>query len=142
LTQVKGVLVEKRSVAEHEKLALQVNFDEEKTQLQQEKEQLLVEQLEVKEMVNMALLSMTIVEAKAEDRVPQQVVQLEEVIPQLEQRIANLELRTVPETPQDVRDQRQATTRSTVERLKAITLDCNHLTDRSAQTYEQLMENP
>jgi hypothetical protein len=142
LTQVKGVLIEKRSVVEHEKLALQVKFDEEKTQLQQEKEQLLVEQLEVKEMVNMALLSMTVIEVKAEDRVPQQVEQLEEVIPQLQQRIADLELRTVPETPQDVRDQREATTRSAVERLKAITLDCNHLTDRSAQTYEQLMENP
>jgi hypothetical protein len=53
-----------------------------------------------------------------------------------------LELHTVPETPQDVRDQREATTWSTVERLKALTLECKKLTDHSAQTYEQLTENP
>jgi uncharacterized coiled-coil protein SlyX len=53
-----------------------------------------------------------------------------------------LELRAVPKTPQDVRDQREATARSTVERLKDLTLECKHLIDRSAQTYEQLTENP
>jgi hypothetical protein len=67
LTQVQGVLVEKRSAAEWENLSLQVKFDEEKSQLQQEKEQLLVEQLEVKEMVNRALRSVTVVEVKAEE---------------------------------------------------------------------------
>jgi hypothetical protein len=69
LTQVQGVLIEKRSVAEQENLSLQANFDEEKAQLQQEKEQLLTEQLEVKEVVNRALRSMTVLEIKAEDRV-------------------------------------------------------------------------
>jgi FtsZ-binding cell division protein ZapB len=53
-----------------------------------------------------------------------------------------LELRTVPETPQDVRDQREATARSAVERLKALTLECKQLIDRSALTYEQLAESP
>jgi transcriptional/translational regulatory protein YebC/TACO1 len=53
-----------------------------------------------------------------------------------------LELRTVPETPQDVRHQREATTRSSVERIKDLALECEKLTDRSAQTYEQLIENP
>jgi hypothetical protein len=53
-----------------------------------------------------------------------------------------LELHAVPETPQYVREQREATARSIVERLKDLTLECNNLTDRSAQTYEQLMENP
>jgi hypothetical protein len=38
LTQVQGVLVEQRSAAEQENLSLQVKFDEEKAQLQQEKE--------------------------------------------------------------------------------------------------------
>ena len=52
---------------EQENLALQVKFDEEKTQLQQEKEQLLAEQLEVKEVVNRALHSVTVLEMKAED---------------------------------------------------------------------------
>jgi chromosome segregation ATPase len=142
LTQVQGVLVEKCSAAEQEKLSLQVKFDEEKAQLQQEKEQLLAEQLEVKEAVNRALRSVTVLEIKAEDRVTQQVNQLAEAIQQLQQCIADLELRTVPETPQDVRDQREATAQSAVERLKALTLECKKLTDHSAQTYEQLMENP
>jgi hypothetical protein len=53
-----------------------------------------------------------------------------------------LELRVVPETPQDVRDQREEIAWSAVERLKALTLECKQLTDHSAQTYEQLMENP
>jgi hypothetical protein len=47
-----------------------VKWDEEKEQLQQSKEQLLVEQLEVKEMVNIALFSVTFFEVKAEERVP------------------------------------------------------------------------
>jgi hypothetical protein len=53
-----------------------------------------------------------------------------------------LELRAIPETSQDVRDQREATARSAVERLKALTSEFKHLTNHSAQTYEQLMENP
>jgi hypothetical protein len=61
LTQVQGVLVEKCSATEWEKLSLQEKFDEEKAQLQQEKEQFLVEQLEVKEMVNIELCSVTVV---------------------------------------------------------------------------------
>jgi len=81
---------------------------------------LLAEQLEVKERVNRALRSVTIIETKAKERVPQQVVQLEEVIQQLQQCIADLELRVVPETPQDVRDQREETARSVVETLKAL----------------------
>jgi hypothetical protein len=69
------------------------------------------------------------------------VNQLVEAIQQLQQCITDLELRTILETPQDVRDQREATTQSTVERLKVLTLDCKKLTDRSAQTYEQLTKN-
>jgi hypothetical protein len=57
-------------------------------------------------MVNKALLSVTVIEVKSEDRFPQQAAQLEEVIQQLQQRIAELELRTVFETPQDVRYQK------------------------------------
>jgi hypothetical protein len=39
--------------------------------MQKEKEQLLAEQLEVKERVNRALRYVTVVEVKAEERVPQ-----------------------------------------------------------------------
>jgi chromosome segregation ATPase len=48
----------------------------------------------------------------------------------------------VPETPQDVRDQREATAHSTVDRLKSLALECKQLSNQSAQTYENLTENP
>jgi DNA topoisomerase VI subunit A len=47
----------------------------------------------------------------------------------------------VPETPQDVRDQREETARSAVERIKSLAMEYKKLTDRSAQNYEQLTEN-
>jgi flagellar hook-associated protein FlgK len=52
----------------------------------------------------------TVLEIKVEDQNAQQVNQLTEAIQQLQQRIAELEICIVPETPQDVRDQREATT--------------------------------
>jgi predicted nucleic acid-binding Zn-ribbon protein len=93
-------------------------------------------------MVHRALLSMTVVEVKTEEKFPQKVAQLEEVIQQLQQRIADLELCTVPETPQDVRDQREATTRNAVDRLKSLALECKQLSNRSTKTYDNLTENP
>jgi transcriptional/translational regulatory protein YebC/TACO1 len=48
----------------------------------------------------------------------------------------------VPITPQDVRDQREATARSAVERIKALTMEYKKLTDLNSQTYEKLTENP
>jgi chromosome segregation ATPase len=116
---VQGIIVEQHRVAEQEKVSLQAKFEEEKAQMQQEKEQLLAEQLEVKEAVNRALHSVTGLEPQAEDRVTHQVEKLTEAIQQLQQRIADLELCTVPDTPQDVRDQREATARSAVERIKS-----------------------
>jgi hypothetical protein len=85
LKQVQGVLIEQRRVAEQEKISLQTKFDEEKVQMQQEKEQLLAGQLEVKEAVNRALRSVTGLEPQAEDRVEHQVEQLVEAIQQLQQ---------------------------------------------------------
>jgi hypothetical protein len=41
-----------------------------------------------------------------------------------------------------VRDQREETAQITVERIKALTMECKKLSDHSAQTYEQLIENP
>jgi hypothetical protein len=58
-----------------------------------------MEQLEIKELVNKALLFVNIIEVRAEELIPHQVAQLEEVIQQLQRCIADLELRTVPETP-------------------------------------------
>jgi hypothetical protein len=70
------------------------------------------------------------------------VVELEEVIQQLQQHITDLELRTVPETPQEFRDLREATTCSVVGKIKSLSLECKQLISRSAQTYENLMKNP
>jgi hypothetical protein len=53
--------------------------------MQQEKEQLLAEQLEVKETVNRALHSVTGLEPQAEDRVTHQVEQIVEAAQQLQQ---------------------------------------------------------
>jgi VIT1/CCC1 family predicted Fe2+/Mn2+ transporter len=139
---VQKVVIEKHRVAQQEKVALQTKFEEEKAQIQQEKEKLLAEQLRVKEAVSRALRSVTGLEKKVEEPVEHQVAQLVEAIQQLQQRIIDLELRTVPNTPQDVRDQREATARSTVERIKALAMECKQLSDRSAQTYERLTEDP
>jgi hypothetical protein len=64
------------------------------------------------------------------------------MIQKLQQHIADLELRVVPKTPQKVRNLREATVRSAVGRLKYISLECKQLSNRSAQTYENLTENP
>jgi hypothetical protein len=48
----------------------------------------------------------------------------------------------VPDTPQDVRDQRDEISRSMVERINSLSMEFKQLSDRSAQTYEQLTENP
>jgi hypothetical protein len=48
----------------------------------------------------------------------------------------------VPSTLQEVRDQREETAWSAVERIKALTLECKKLSSRSAQTYERLAEDP
>jgi hypothetical protein len=119
-----------------------VKWEEEKEQLQESKDQLLVEKLEVQERVHKALRSVTIIEVKMEDCLPQQVTQMEEVIHQLQQCITDLELHTVLKTPQEIRDLREATARSAVNRLKTLASKCRHLSTRSAQTYENLAENP
>jgi hypothetical protein len=67
---------------------------------------------------------------------------MEAVIEKIQQRIMNLELCTVPKTPQEIRDLREATARSAVDRLKNLDSKCRKLRTRSAQTYETLTENP
>jgi hypothetical protein len=72
--------------------------------MQQKKEQFIAKQLEVKEAVNRALLSMTGLEPQAKDRVTRQVEHIIEAVQQLQQRIIDLELCIIPDTPQYVRD--------------------------------------
>jgi hypothetical protein len=99
LAQVQSALIVKQRKAEQEKISLQVKWEEEKSQLQQSKDPLLAEKLEVQERVHRALLSVMVIEVKIEERVPQQVAQLEEVIQQLQQCIAYLELCTMLDNP-------------------------------------------
>jgi hypothetical protein len=67
LKQVQGIIVEQCRVAEQEKVSLQENFEEDKVQMQQEKEQLLAEKLKVKEALNRALLFVTGLEPQVEE---------------------------------------------------------------------------
>lgn len=76
-----------------------------------------------------------------EDPVESQVGKLTEAIQQLQARIVELELQALPSTSQEVRDQREETTRSAVERIKALALECKQLSSRSAHTYERLAED-
>jgi hypothetical protein len=123
LKQAKEEAIEKRRVAQQEKDDLQVKFAEDRVQIQKEKEQLLMEQIGVKEAVTRALRSVTGLEQMEEDPVESQVGKLVEAIQQLQQRVAELELQAVPSTLQEVRDQREETARSTVERIKALALE-------------------
>jgi hypothetical protein len=77
-----------------------------------------------------------------ENLVETQVAKLAEAIQQLQQRVVELELETVPSTPQEVREQRETTAHNTVERIRAFALECKQLSSRSAQTYDQLTEDP
>jgi len=89
---VQVIIIEQHRVAEQEKVSLQENFEEEKAQMLQEKEQLITEKLEVKEVVNKALRYVTGLEIKVEDHIEHQVEKLAEAIQQLEQRITDLKL--------------------------------------------------
>ena len=62
---MKGVLIEQCRVVEQKKVSLHVKFEEEKAQMQQEKEQLFAEQLEAKEAVYRELRSVTDLEPQA-----------------------------------------------------------------------------
>jgi chromosome segregation ATPase len=103
---------------------------------------LLTEKMGVKEAVTRALRSVSGLTQIEEDTVESQVEKLVEAIQQLQARVAELELQAMPSTPQEVRDQREETAQSVVERIKALALECKKLSSRSAQTYERLAEDP
>jgi hypothetical protein len=50
---------------------------------------------------------MTVLEKKVEEPLEHQVMKLAEVIQQLQQRVVELELQTIPITPQEEHDQRE-----------------------------------
>jgi hypothetical protein len=54
----------------------------------------------------------------------------------------DLELCIMPETPQEIRDLREAIAQSIVGRIKTFALECKQPSARSTQTYETLAETP
>jgi hypothetical protein len=70
------------------------------------------------------------------------VTKLAEAIQQLQAWILELELQAVPSTPQEMCDRKEEAAKSTLGRIKILTLECKKLSDRSVQTYECLTEYP
>jgi FtsZ-binding cell division protein ZapB len=71
-----------------------------------------------------------------------QVTKLVEAIQQLQARVMELDLQEVPSTLQEVCDQREETAKSSVERIRVLTLEIKKLSKKSAQTYKHLTEDP
>jgi hypothetical protein len=65
---------------------------------------------------------------------------LAEAIQQLQARVMKLEIQEVPSTLQKVHDQREEAVKSAVERIIAPASKFKELSNRSAQTYECLVE--
>jgi hypothetical protein len=64
-----------------------------------------------------------------EEPTERQVGKIIEDIQQLQARVAELELQTVPSTLQEVRDKREETAWRAVERIKALALECKKLSN-------------
>jgi len=103
---------------------------------------LLVEQAVVKEAVSKACRYVLGMVQKEQETIKAQVAKLTETLRQFQARIAELEAREVSSTPQEVRDQREETTKNTVASITALASRCKQLNDRSANTYEHLIEDP
>jgi hypothetical protein len=117
-------------------------LEEDKEKIQREKDQLLTEKTAVKEVVRRALRSVPGLAQEEHEAVEVQVMKLVEAIQQLQARVTELEIQAVPSTPQEVCDQREEAAKSAVGRIRALTSECKQLSDRSAQTYECLTEDP
>jgi predicted nuclease with TOPRIM domain len=90
---------------QQEKNALQAKFEEDRAKIQKEKEKLRAKQVRIEEAFNRAFHSVTRLEKKVEEPIEHQVMKLVEVIQQLQKRVMELELQTIPQTPQEVHDQ-------------------------------------
>jgi uncharacterized protein with PIN domain len=113
-----------------------------KPNYRRKKSKLLTEQAMVKEAVRKVCRSVPGLVQEEQEPVEAQVVKLAETLQQFQARIAELEARTVSSTPQEVRDQREESTKNTVASIKSLTSACKQLSDRSTQTYECLTEDP
>jgi hypothetical protein len=87
---------------QQEKDTLQVKFEEDRENIQKEKEKLLMKQIGIEEVINRASISVTSLQKKVEDPIKCQVMTFVEVIQELQQRVVDLELHAIPQTPQEV----------------------------------------
>jgi chromosome segregation ATPase len=99
LKQAKEEALEKCRVVQQEKDDLRAKFEEDREQIQREKDQLLMEQIGVREAVTRALRSMSGLAQMEEETTESQVGKLVEAIQQLQARVAELELQAVSSTP-------------------------------------------
>ena len=88
LKQAQEEVIEQPRVAQQEKDDLQINFEEDRAQIEQEKGKLLTKQVGVKEAVSRALCFVTGLEQIEEDPVESQVAKLAAAIEQLQHRIS------------------------------------------------------
>jgi hypothetical protein len=102
LKKEKQEAIEQRQVAQQEKYGIQAKFAEDRAQIQKEKEQLLANQIGVKEAVIRALRFLVGLEWMEEDPVEIQVGKIVESIQKIQQRVVELELQAVPSTLQEV----------------------------------------
>jgi hypothetical protein len=86
----------------------------------------------IKEAVTKAICSVSGLKQEEEDSTEIQVGKLTEAIQQLQERVMELEIQVVSSTLQEVHDQREESSRNTVERIRALTSECKKLSDRSA----------
>jgi hypothetical protein len=99
-------------------------FEEDKEKIHKEKYQLLTEQIGVKEAVTRSLRSVLSLAHMEGESAESQVGKLAKAIQQIQARVIELELQAMSSTPQEVWDQREEATRSVVERIKALALEC------------------
>jgi hypothetical protein len=104
LKQGKEESLEQHRVVKQERENLQVKFAQDREQIQNENEQLLTEQMGVKEAVTRELCFVPGLAHIEEDIVENQLENLAEDIQQLQERVVELELQAVPSTLQEVRD--------------------------------------
>jgi hypothetical protein len=117
---------------ESEREEFQAMIQKEKSQLQREKEHLLVEQATIKEVVSKACHTVPGLAQEEQNSVKAQVLKLVETIQQLLARITELEAQAVLSTPQEVHDQREETDKNTVVRIRELASECKQMSDRSA----------
>jgi hypothetical protein len=120
LNKEKEEALEKLRVVQQEKDDIRVKFEEEKEKMQKEKDQLLAKQIEVREAVTRVLLSVPSLAQEEPESIEMEVGKLVEAIQQLQARVMELEIQTVPNTLQEVHDQREEAARNAVGRIRAL----------------------